>query len=110
MSNNLDRLVDAIASFSDEAFGDVSERGPIGPLKHLKLEVDEAIAKPDDVSEYADIFILAIDSARRAGFTATELIEAAALGTLYITRRREWKKASGGDEALEHDRTGEVSS
>lgn len=64
-------------AWSDEAFGPPSIRGPIGPLQHLKKECDEAIAKPTDIKEYADILNLALDAARRAGFTLEQLVTAA---------------------------------
>ncbi|WP_256347860.1 dATP/dGTP pyrophosphohydrolase domain-containing protein [Escherichia fergusonii] len=43
------------AKWSDSTFGCV---GPIGPLKHLSKEALEAAAKPDDLSEWADMQFL----------------------------------------------------
>lgn len=60
--------------WSDETFG--PERTPDGPLRHLKEEADEAIAKPEDISEFADIFILLVDALRLSGHTPAELEEA----------------------------------
>lgn len=84
------------AKWSQETFGDDSDRGPVGPLKHLKDEVDEAIAatgienNPDDsLEEFADIFLLAIESARRSGFTLHELAMASTAKQI-VNMSRKW--------------------
>lgn len=65
------RLWDRQAAFSNRVFG--KDRGPVGPLNHLLRELDELEhAKPEDRPfECADVLILAIDAARRAGFGVT---------------------------------------
>lgn len=99
-----DRLSDLVtdqACWSQAAFGDDSVRGPIGPLKHLKKEADEAIANPSSVEEYADCFILVLDASRRAGFKVMELI-AAAQRKMEKNKAREWPKCQDVDEPVEH--------
>jgi len=73
MCEKTKRLWNELSKWSQETFGSDAERGPIGPLRHLKLEADEAIESgaPD---EYADCLILILDAARRAGFTHDTLI------------------------------------
>jgi hypothetical protein len=63
----LQALWDKQAAWSNRAFGDEAERGPVGPLKHLVLEAGEAMENPEDPEEFADCSNLAMDAARRAG-------------------------------------------
>ena len=70
-------LWDYQSVWSQIVFGADAERGPIGPLKHLICEAQEAIAAPKDPTEYADCLLLIFDAARRAGLTYEGLIEAA---------------------------------
>lgn len=92
------------AEFSDRAFGLPTERGPRGPLKHLAKEAMEAHANPDDLEEYADCFMLAIDAPRRAGFTPEQLLRAV-LVKIEKCKQRTWPRRSGdADEAVEHER------
>jgi NTP pyrophosphatase (non-canonical NTP hydrolase) len=70
-----------LAEWSQRTFGTDKERGPIGALKHLQLEVQETIdAIKHDANwkeELADCFILIIDASRRAGIKPMQLLEAA---------------------------------
>lgn len=59
--------------WSDQTFGPRSERGPVGTLKHLAKEVQETLAEPHDVEEYADMMFLLMDSLHRAGFDDYDL-------------------------------------
>jgi hypothetical protein len=90
-----------VGAWSNATFGDETERGPVGPLKHLAKEVlvellgfnehrvnlfmayEESWAKlngvtvdPCNLTEHADVQILAMDAARRAGHTAYDLLGA----------------------------------
>jgi hypothetical protein len=91
------------ARFSETTFGTTQERGPIGPLKHLAKEVEEAIKDPSDLSEFADCQILIFDAARRAGFTYDQLAEAC-FAKLAINKKRKWPKAKEPNTPLEHVR------
>ncbi len=70
-------LAGDLAEWSQATFGTDSERGPIGPLKHLISEAQEAIERPNVPEEYADCFLLILDAARRAGIKPMQLVEAA---------------------------------
>lgn len=96
-------LVEDQADWSQKTFGSDSERGPIGPLKHLIKEANEAIANPTDPSEYADCLILILDASRRAGIKVMQLIEAAQ-AKMKKNKAREWPKceASNSEEPIEH--------
>jgi len=76
-------LWEDIAGWSRKTFGSDQERGPIGPLKHLAKEANEAIAEPGSLVEYADCLIILFDATRRAGFSCQELVDAAG-GTLTL--------------------------
>ena len=70
------RTVKDHRAWSDKNFGNRRERGPVGPLKHLAKEVQEAIADPHDIMEFADMTFLLLDSLHRAGFSPHDLNEA----------------------------------
>jgi len=90
------------AAWSQATFGTDAERGPSGPLKHLAKEVNEAMANPSDVFEFADMLFLVFDSTRRAGFTYDQLL-AACFEKLAINKARKWGPRTG-DEPVEHVR------
>ncbi len=89
-----------IAEWSQKTFGSDKERGPVGSLKHLAKEVQECLADPTDLMEWADILILFLDGSRRAGFTPMQVIEAAH-EKMRTNRARVWPKPSS-DEPVEH--------
>ena len=91
-----------LSEWSQATFGADGERGPIGPLKHLAKEVQEALADPGDLIEYADLLFLVFDATRRAGFSFEDLL-AACWRKLAINRARTWPKPSS-DEPVEHVR------
>ena len=88
--------------WSHAQFGEPRARGPLGPLKHMAKEVQEALAKPGDVEEYADLLHLLLDASDRAGFTFADVL-AAAVKKLEKNIMREWPKTVG-DEPTEHVR------
>lgn len=102
----LSEFWDAQAEWSQATFGVDGVRGPQGALKHLAKEVQEAMANPGDVFEFADMVFLVFDSARRAGFTKEQLIQAC-WEKLDINRRRKWKLGAPG-EPSEHVRDEDV--
>jgi hypothetical protein len=99
-------LIDDQADWSRATFGPDDARGPVGPLKHLRKECTEAIQKPYDLSEYADLLILLLDSSRRAGFPIAKVIQAAQ-DKMAVNRSRSWPPfdLSKVEEAVEHVRT-----
>lgn len=88
--------------WSQETFGLDSERGPIGPLKHLEKEIQEVLQDPSDEMEYIDCFFLIIDAIRRKGISI-ERFEQLLFQKLEINKARKCGiKAS--DEPIEHIR------
>jgi hypothetical protein len=51
-------------------------RRSIGICEHIRRELEEIESDPSDVSEWADVVILALDGAWRAGWTPTQILEA----------------------------------
>lgn len=88
------------AEWSEATFGPRHERGPIGPLMHLKKEIDEVLANPGDITEYVDCIFLIEDAAYRAGFSYYELMEAL-FEKLEINKKRKWGPRSE-DGVVEH--------
>lgn len=68
-------LVEDQSYWSQNTFGSDAVRGPIGALRHLKKEADEAIANPSCAEEYADCMLLILDASRRAGIKVMQLLE-----------------------------------
>lgn len=90
--SKLDQLMKEIESFSDNAFGNPTQRNELGPLHKLKDELDELIAKTDDTHEWADCMLLLLDAARRKGFTPEQLF-GFCLEKLEINKTRRWVKS-----------------
>lgn len=91
-----DKIRQEHAEWSQVTFGNV---GPIGPLKHLRREVKEVLAKPHDLSEWADMQFLMWDAQRRAGFS-DEQITRAMVEKLAVNKSREWPEPKDGEARL----------
>ena len=96
------RTVKNLRAWSDKNFGPRRERGPIGSLKHLAKEVQEAISDPHDIMEYADMQFLMLDALHRAGFSPHDLNEAMEK-KMKILETRTYPKVAH-DEPREHIR------
>lgn len=88
------------ARWSQETFGADDERGPLGPIRHLRKECDELEDHPTDPHEYADALLLVLDASRRAGVDLAALIKAGR-EKLEINKARSWPKGEP-DQAIEH--------
>lgn len=60
--------------FSLNTFGPGARTG--GLLEHIRTELKEIEAAPNDLSEWIDVVILAFDGAWRAGYTSDEIASA----------------------------------
>lgn len=94
--NDRDNVRREHAEWSQATFGSV---GPIGPLKHLRREVLEVIAKPHDLIEWADMQFLLWDAQRRAGIT-DEQITQAMIEKLAINKARQWPEPKDGEPRM----------
>jgi NTP pyrophosphatase (non-canonical NTP hydrolase) len=96
------------AAWSNATFGLDSERGPIGPTKHLLKEVNEVLEHLEAgtyeaeklLEEFADCLFLLFDAVRRAGFVLPQLIKKA-FWKLAKNKLRVWPKPTS-DEPVEH--------
>lgn len=90
--------------FSHRTFGP----GPRteGVLDHIRKELREIEAAPDDLSEWVDVVILALDGAWRAGHEPQQIIDAIKAKQAKNEARvwPDWRTAKPG-QAIEHDRT-----
>lgn len=96
----MDRFFYKVARWSYDTFGGSDIRGPIGPLRHLAKEVQEAIENPKDVEEYADLMHLVFDAAWRAGIHYSRLLNAC-WDKLEKNKARKWSP-SIPDQPTEH--------
>jgi hypothetical protein len=97
------------AEFSFRAFGPGMRTA--GVCDHIRKELIEIEAAPADVSEWMDVAILALDGAWRAGATPEQIVEAL-VGKQTKNEQRSWPDWRTADptKAIEHDRSGEVTS
>ncbi|HDZ37662.1 MAG TPA: DUF550 domain-containing protein [Marinobacter sp.] len=89
MDNALNNFQQRCFEWSVETFG---IRGPTGPLQHLKSECEEAIENPEDITEFADMFLLLQDAAARAGHKMSSVYNAA-IDKHTVNTKRDWPPA-----------------
>lgn len=92
-------------AWSSATFGPRAHRGPVGPLDHVRKEVEEVAADPYDLGEWVDLIILALDGAWRAGHEPQAIIDAVKAKQAE-NEARTWPDWRGlpADEAIEHVR------
>ena len=98
--------------WSEKTFGTSSVRGPLGPLKHLKKEIEtELIPNIEkgihDPEEYCDLLFLIFDAARRSGMSYMDLI-IGAFKKLSKNKARtwpDWRTLTDHTNPVEHDRS-----
>lgn len=94
------------AAFSVSTFG--PGRRTEGVCDHIRKELLEIAAAPDDLKEWMDVVILGLDGAWRTGATPEQIIEALVAKQTKNEGRSwpDWRKADPS-KAIEHDRSGE---
>jgi transcription antitermination factor NusG len=110
LANHLERQI----AFSIKAFGPNKRTG--GIIDHMKKELVEVANAPDDLTEWIDLAMLALDGAwrhvDRTGMSFTqvaELVQKTLTEKLAKNEARiwpDWRELSE-DKAIEHDRTNE---
>ena len=75
-------------------------------LDHIRLELKEIEADPQDVGEWVDVIILALDGAWRAGWEPRDVVKAIQAKQEKNEKRiwPDWRTADLS-KAIEHDRT-----
>lgn len=74
-----------------------------GLCKHIEKELQEVRQNPDDVFEWVDIIILAIDGAWRSGHSPLQVVNAL-IEKQAINFGRTWEESGSEDEPVEHKR------
>ncbi len=74
-----------------------------GVLDHIRKELREIEADPDDLEEWLDVVILAFDGAWRAGYSPDAIIKML-LTKQFKNERRNWPdwRTAEPDKAIEH--------
>lgn len=92
--------------WSERTFGPGNRTA--GVIDHIRKELIEVESSPDDVTEWIDIVILALDGAWRAGHDAATVI-AALQSKQAKNESRTWPDWRNADpsKAIDHDRSGE---
>lgn len=93
--------------FSERTFGPGTRTA--GVIDHIRKELNEIEAKPDDVTEWVDVILLALDGAWRAGFSPEQIAKAIDAKQTKNEGRTwpDWRTAEPG-KAIEHDRSQEA--
>lgn len=96
--------IDATRAWSDETFGPGARTK--GVIDHIRKELIEVEEDPTDIKEWADVVILAIDGATRAGASGADLIQEIE-AKWAKNKGRVWPdwRTSDPDKAIEHDRS-----
>lgn len=89
------------AEWSLETFGPGCRT--VGLCKHIEKELQEIKQAPDNLEEWIDVIILALDGAHRTGATPGEIVEAL-LAKQQKNFAREWPEPGSEDEPIEHVR------
>jgi len=78
----------------------------LGVLDHIRKELAEIEADPDDLGEWVDVIILAFDGAWRHGWEPQQTIDAI-VAKQTRNEARSWPgwRTMSEDVAIEHDRT-----
>jgi hypothetical protein len=90
--------------WSLETFG--PGRRTEGVCRHIEKELQEVRKAPGDLVEWADVLLLALDGAMRAGFSPEEIW----MALQYKQNKnmaRTWPAPGPEDQPVEHDRSGE---
>ena len=90
-------------AFSVRAFGPGTRAA--GVLDHIRKELKEIEAKPDDLSEWIDVVLLACDGAWRQGYSPEQIAQALA-AKLARNEARTWPdwRTADPNKAIEHVR------
>ena len=97
--------LDRQQAWSAETFGPAEVRGHRGVLDHIRKELVEIEAEPGDVTEWADLIILAFDGAWRSGHSPADTI-AAIKANQERNEARTWPdwRTADPNKAIEHIR------
>lgn len=91
--------------FSERTFGPPRGNGA-GVIDHIRKELIEIEQNPDDLEEWIDVTMLALDGAWRAGHKPQQIIDAL-IAKLDKNEKRKWPdwRTADPNKAIEHDRS-----
>ena len=72
---NLEKYIEDQILWSKKVFGEDNTRCE-GICKHIENELEEVRDKPNDIVEWCDIIILALDGAWRQGYSPNDICKA----------------------------------
>lgn len=106
-STALGEFIRRQAEWSLKTFGHGSRR--LGIVEHVRKELAEVVnakTEKDELGEWIDVMILALDGAWRTGATPAQIVEALRAKQAKNEARKwpDWRTKSQ-DEPIEHDRT-----
>jgi len=104
MTMDLVNFIERKRGHSRAAYG---EQSTLGVIDHCAKELDELRAAPNDLEEWVDLILLALDGAWRTGADP----ETICLGLevkLARNEARQWPRPASRDLAVEHDRHAET--
>lgn len=95
------RMLESQKEWSLRTFGEGRRTG--GVTAHIAKELEEIRRAPDDLEEWIDVIILAMDGFWRAGGKSQDLAPMI-MAKQEKNRARQWPKPTSEDEATEHIR------
>lgn len=100
---SLEKLLNRQEDFSRFAFGPGMRTK--GICNHIRKELDEIEAKPDDLEEWVDVLLLALDGYWRAGGKSPEIYRAL-YAKLEKNEKRNWPdwRTLSENDPIEHDK------
>ena len=102
--SEFESFVERHRKWSYETFG--GGRQTLGLTRHIEKELEEIRAKPDDLSEWIDVMVLALDGYLRHGGTVEALMrDLQAKQDTNFARR--WPPATDENTPSEHSRSPE---
>jgi hypothetical protein len=96
---NFEKYIAQQIPWSKETFGEGFRTG--GLITHIKSELDEIKEDPNNVVEWIDVIILAIDGAWRAGYSPEEICDALEKKQIKNFHRK-WPKPESEDTPSYH--------
>lgn len=101
MTHEFEELIDRQIEWSAKTFGSGRKTEPL--CRHIEKELAEIRKYPEDLLEWVDVAMLAIDGAWRSGYTSDE-IAAAFVVKLRVNMERKWNLPSDPNAPIEHVR------
>ena len=95
---HLEPIIQNQIDWSIPTFGE--GKRTIGLIKHIQKELLEIEKNPDDLLEWIDVIILAMDGAHRLGYSPDEITQAL-VNKMRINKNRVYPKVSE-DQPSEH--------